>query len=61
MSGFFLNQNPLEEKWKLNYIYLIMVTKADIQSVYTSKFSKKIDLASLKSNVYKLDITQFKK
>ena len=61
MSGFFLNQNLLEEKWKLNYIYLIMVTKADIQSVYTSKFSKKIDLASLKSNVYKLDITQFKK
>ena len=61
MSGFFLNQNLLEEKWKLNYIYLIMVTKADIQSVYTSKFSKKIDLASLKSNVYELDITQFKK
>ena len=61
MSGFFQNQNLLEEKWKLNYIYLIIVTKADIQSVYTSKFSKKIDLASLKSNVYKLDITQFKK
>ena len=38
-----------------------MVTKADLQSVYTSKFSKKIDLASLKSNVDKLDITQFKK
>ena len=38
-----------------------MVTKADIQSVYASKFSKKIDLANLKSNVYKLDITQFKK
>ena len=61
MSGFFQNQNLLEEKWKLNYIYLIIVTKADIQSAYTSKFSKKIDLASLKSNVYKLDITQFKK
>ena len=61
MSGFFQNQNLLEEKWKLNYIYLIMVTKADLQSVYTSKFSKKIDLASLKSNVDKLDITQFKK
>ena len=61
MSGFFQNQNLLEEKWKLNYIYLIIITKADIQSVYTSKFSKKIDLASLKSNVYKLDITQFKK
>ena len=38
-------------------------TKADLKNaitVYTSKFSKKVDLASLKSDVDKLDIDKLK-
>ena len=55
----FQNQNLLEEGWKLNYIYLIMLQKQiqiNAAGVDTSKIAKKVDLASLKSNVDKLDI-----
>ena len=56
----FQKRNLQEEKRKLNQIY---ATKADLKNaalVNTSKFAKKVDLASLKSNVHKLDIEKLK-
>ena len=43
---------------KLNYIYLIMqrIRFKNTTAVDTSKFAKKVDLASLKSEIDKLDI-----
>ena len=52
----------LEQEWKLNLIYLI-VQKANLKSaadVDRSKFAKKVDLASFKSNVDKFDIDKLK-
>ena len=57
-----LNRDVCGEMSKLNYIYLIIVTKADLKSatgVDTLKFAKKVDLASLKSEIDKLDIDKF--
>ena len=58
----FQNQNLQEEDWKLNCIYLIMQQKQkrNAAGVDTSKFAKKIDLESWKSNVDKLDIDKLK-
>ena len=60
MSEVIQNQNPQKKKRKLNWIYLI-AAKKDLNNairVDTSpkfaKFSKKVDLTSLKSNVDKL-------
>ena len=36
------------------------ITKTDLTEIDTSPFAKKIDLASLKSNVAKLDIDKLK-
>ena len=37
------------------------ITKTDLTEIDTSFFAKKVDLASLKSNVAKLDIDKLKK
>ena len=37
------------------------ITKTDLTEIDTSSFAKKVDLASLKSNVAKLDIDKLKK
>ena len=54
--------NHLKETLMLKRIYLIL-QKSDLKNatgVDTSKFAKKVDLASLNSNVGKLDIAKLK-
>ena len=61
MSKFFLKPKSLREKVKLELDLSNNATKADLKSVAgvdTSKFFKKVDLASLKSEMHKLDIAK---
>ena len=54
----FQNQNLQNEKLKSNY-----TTKEDVKNAtdaHASRFAKEVDLASLKSNVHKLDIDKLK-
>ena len=63
MSEFFPQPGSLEGRVKVELDLSNYATKADLKNataVYTSKFSKKIDWASLKSNVDKLDIDKLK-
>ena len=58
----FQNQNLQQEQIELDLTNY--ATKADLKNaagVDTSKFAKKVDLASVKSNVDKLDINKKKK
>ena len=58
----FQNQNLQQEQIELDLTNY--ATKADLKNaagVDTSKFPKKVDLASVKSNVDKLDIDKLKK
>ena len=58
----FQNQNLQQEQIELDLTNY--ATKADLKNasgVDTSKFAKKVDLASVKSNVDKLDIDKLKK
>ena len=58
----FQNQNLQQEQIELDLTN--HATKADLKNaagVDTSKFAKKVDLASVKSNVDKLDIDKLKK
>ena len=58
----FQNQNLQQEQIELDLTNY--ATKADLKNaagVDTSKFAKKVDLASVKSNVDKLDIDKSKK
>ena len=62
-ENIFKNQNLLEEKWTLNWIYLIMQEKADKKyatGLDTSDLAKKTYLANLKPDVDKLDIDKLK-
>ena len=58
----FQNQNLQQEQIELDLTNY--ATKADLKNaagVDTSKFAKKVDLASVKSNADKLDIDKLKK
>ena len=57
MERLFLNADPRVEISKLNQIYLIIRQKhlKNVTGVDTSKFVRKDDLASLKSEIDKLD------
>ena len=63
MSEYFTKPKSLGGKLKVELDLSNYATKVDFKNatgVDTSKFAKKVDLASLKSNVDKLDIDQFK-
>ena len=56
-------QNPQEKNVKVELDLFNYATKVDLKNATgadTSKFAKKVDLASLKSNVDKLDIIKLK-
>ena len=62
MSQYFPEPNSLRSNVKVELDLSNYATKADLKNatgVDTSKFAKKIDLASLKSNVDKLDIDSY--
>ena len=61
MSEYFLNPNFLEANLKDFSNYAIKIDIKNVTEVYTSSFTKKIDLINLKSNVGKLDIDQLEK
>ena len=63
MSEYFPEQKPLAGKVNNELDLSNYATKADFKNatgVDTSKFAKKVDLASLKSNVDKLGIDKLK-
>ena len=63
MSKYFPKPNSLRANVKVELDLSNYATKADLQNatgVDTSPFAKKVDLASLKSNVDKLDIDKLK-
>ena len=62
MSQYFPEPNSLRSNVKVELDLSNYATKADLKNatgVDTSKFAKKIDLASLKCNVDKLDIDSY--
>ena len=64
MSEYFLELKSVEGRVKGELDLSNYVTKGDFKNVAgvdTSKFAKKVDLGSLKSNVDKLDIDKLKK
>ena len=63
MSEYFIKSKDLGGRVKVELDLSNYPTKADLKKVtgaYTSKFGKKVDLASLKSDSDKLDIDKFK-
>ena len=63
MSEYFLEPKSFGRRVKVYLDLLNQATKADLKNrtgVDTSKLAKKVDLASLKSNVDKLDIYKLK-
>ena len=63
MSEYFPEPKSFRRKVKVELDLSNYATKADLKnetSVDTSKFAKKVDLVSLKSNVNKLDIDKLK-
>ena len=63
MSKQFEKPNSFEANVKVKLDLFNYATKADLNNatgVDTSKFAKKVDLASLKSNAEKLDIDKLK-
>ena len=63
MSEYFPKPNSLRANVKVELGLFNYATKADLKDatdVDTSKFAKKVDLASLKSNVDKLDVDKLK-
>ena len=61
MSEYFLEPKALERRVKVKSDLSNYATKADLKNstgVHILKFAKKINLASLKSNVDKLDINK---
>ena len=63
MSEFFPEPKSFEKKVKVELDLSNYATKADLKNtagVDTSKCAEKVDLASLKSNVGKLDISKLK-
>ena len=63
MSEYFLELKSLGGRVKVELDLPNYATKVDLKNeagVDTSKFAKKVDLASLKSNVNKLDIDKVK-
>ena len=59
MSEHFPKPNSLEENWNVELDLSNYATKPDLKNVTggdTSKFAETVDLASLKSNVGKLDV-----
>ena len=64
MSEYFPKPKTLEGKAKVELDLSNYATKTDLKyatGIDTSFFAKKVDLASLKSNVDKLDIDKLKK
>ena len=64
MSEYFLKPKSLRVNVKVELYLSNYTTKADLKNVTdvdTSKLAKKVDLASLKSEVDKLDIDKFEK
>ena len=64
MSEYFLELKSVGGRVKGELDLSNYVTKGDLKNVAgvdTSKFAKKVDLGSLKSNVDKLDIDKLKK
>ena len=64
MSEYFLELKSVGGRVKVELDLSNYVTKGDFKNVAgvdTSKFAKKVDLGSLKSNVDKLDIDKLKK
>ena len=63
MSKYFEEPESLGERMKAELALSNYATKADVKNargVDTSKFAKRVDLASLKSNIEKLDIDKLK-
>ena len=63
MSKYFEEPESLGERTKAELDLSNYATKADVKNargVDTSKFAKRVDLASLKSNIEKLDIDKLK-
>ena len=63
MSKNFLEPKSSEGRVKVELYFPNYATKSDLKNavgVDTSKFAKKVDLANLKSNVYKLKIDKLK-
>ena len=63
MSKYFEEPESLRERMKAELDLSNYATKADVKNargVDTSKFAKRVDLASLKSNIEKLDIDKLK-
>ena len=63
MSEYFQEPNSLEGKVKVELNLSNYITKADLKNppgADTSKFAKKVDLDTLKSNVGKLDRDKLK-
>ena len=63
MSEYFLEPKSLVGKVKVTLDLSIYATKTDLKNstrIDTSSFAKKVDLASLKFNVDKLDIEKLK-
>ena len=63
MSEYFEEPKSLGERMKVELDLSNYATKADVKNargVGTSKFAKRVDLASLKSNIEKLDIDKLK-
>ena len=63
MSEYFPEPKSLGGRVKVELDLSNYATKADLKNatgVAKSKFAKKVDLANLKSNVYKLDIDKLK-
>ena len=63
MSKYFEEPESLGERMKAELDLSNYATKADVKNargVDTSKFAKRVDLASLKSNIEKLDIDKLK-
>ena len=64
MSEYFLKPKSLRVNVKVELYLSNYTTKADLKNVTdvdTSKLAKKVDLASLKSEVDKLDMDKFEK
>ena len=63
MTGYFLQPKSLDGKVKVELDLSVYATKTDFKNateIDTSSFAKKIDLASLKSNVHKLGLDKLK-
>ena len=63
MTGYFLQPKSLDGKVKVELDLSVYATKTDFKNateIDTSSFAKKIDLASLKSNVHKLGLDRLK-